>query len=574
MKYLIGVIYLFNLNWIVSQSLTTPFENNPNYTVTLDECINYYKLLDKSFKKINVLEAGNSDIGRKIHLVVIDQNGYTSPVKIRKKGKIIIWITNGIHPGEPEGIDASMMLARDLASNPALSKFLDKLSVVIIPIYNVDGAMRRNNTTRVNQNGPEWHGFRGNGRYLDLNRDFVKQDSRNARTFAENFQVWKPDIFIDNHTTNGADYPYNVSILASMKSKLSPSMEEFFYGSMLSHLYQKMKNEGDEMIPYVEHGDKMENGLYAFNDKPRFSSGYATLFHSFSLLIETHMLKEYSVRVNSTYRLMNNIIQFAHDHQNEIAKIRQNTIDHFKKEKNYTLNWNVDLSKKNFIPFKSYKYESRYYPYLKDSFSYFNRKKMEIKQFPFYQEYLPKTDIEIPKYYVIPQAYDNVIQNLKRNGIEYIFLEKDTNISTIYYKIADYKTMSFPYENHYLHYDIQLDTIRLSYPFTKGDIIVPTQQAGIRYIMETLEPNADDSFLAWNFFDGILMRKEYYSDYLFVPIADELLREDKILAKKYQNELQKESTKDFKISQKLDYIYKNSKYAEPYYSVYPVARIF
>ena len=86
-----------------------------------------------------------------------------------------------------------------------------------IPVYNVDGALSRQDTSRVNQNGPEAFGFRGNARHLDLNRDFIKADSLNARTFAQVFTRWDPDVMVDTHTSNGADYQHVVTLIATQQ---------------------------------------------------------------------------------------------------------------------------------------------------------------------------------------------------------------------------------------------------------------------------------------------------------------------------------------------------------------------
>ncbi|MDV7396528.1 M14 family zinc carboxypeptidase, partial [Arthrospira platensis SPKY1] len=123
-------------------------------------------------------------------------DGDFDPASIRQKGKCIMLVNNGIHPGEPDGIDATMMLFRDLLQDPGKRKLLEHTVIVTIPVYNVGGALNRNSTTRANQNGPEAYGFRGNARNLDLNRDFIKCDSKNAQTFSQIFHYWKPDVFI------------------------------------------------------------------------------------------------------------------------------------------------------------------------------------------------------------------------------------------------------------------------------------------------------------------------------------------------------------------------------------------
>lgn len=120
-------------------------------------------------------------------------------VRINKR---IILINNGIHPGEPDGIDASMLLARDIVTNKV--KLPDNVVLAFIPVYNIGGCLNRSAFYRVDQNGPEEFGFRGNSQNLDLNRDFIKSDSKEARSFAEIFHLTDPDIFLDNHVSNGS----------------------------------------------------------------------------------------------------------------------------------------------------------------------------------------------------------------------------------------------------------------------------------------------------------------------------------------------------------------------------------
>ncbi|MEO6190057.1 MAG: M14 family zinc carboxypeptidase [Saprospiraceae bacterium] len=556
------------------QDLQTVFEQNNNVTATYQECIDYYKLLDKKFKEITVTEIGPSDVGLPIHLVVVDEDGLKDPKSIRKKNKLIIWINNGIHPGEPEGIDASMIFARELVKKKETKELLKNLSFVIVPVYNVGGCLRRNNTSRTNQNGPEYYGFRGNSNNLDLNRDFVKQDSRNAKTFASGYQLWKPDIFIDNHTTDGADYPYQISLLASMRSKLNPVLGDFMYEKMIPELYEHMKEIGDEMIPYVEFEEKMEDGIFAFNDKSRYSSGYASLFHALPFIIETHMLKSFPIRVYSTLNILNTISQYTSLYKDEIIQIRSKALEESLQQLVYPLKWKINLQRMDSLQMKTFPTVIKFYPNINDSMLAYDRRKVILKSIPFYQHYINAAHAIKPKYYIIPQAYESVLENLKRNGIQYSNLESDTLIFGRYYRIEEYKSPTTPYENHFLHSQVKVIEEQLSYPFYKGDIIVSTNQENVNYILETLEPQSDDSYFAWNFFDGILMRKEYFSDYAFAPIADKELVGRPELNKSYQEYLAIDSLHSLKMDQKLNYIYQKSKFVEPYYNIYPVARIF
>jgi len=163
---------------------TTRFESsNGRETATYTEAIEYYKALAETYKQIDIDSLGLTDSGQPLHYVTYNKGqSNKSDFNTIKKEKIILMINNGIHPGESDGIDASMMLFRDLAQ--AKIPEPENVVLVTIPVYNVGGSLNRNSGTRTNQNGPVAYGFRGNARNYDLNRDFIKADTRNARSFA------------------------------------------------------------------------------------------------------------------------------------------------------------------------------------------------------------------------------------------------------------------------------------------------------------------------------------------------------------------------------------------------------
>lgn len=139
--------------------------------------------------------------------------------QLKRDGRPVFFNNNGIHPGEPEGIDACMALVRDFCTRPERLAALGNTVFLFIPVYNVDGCFNRNTTSRVNQLGPESFGFRANGRNLDLNRDFVKCDSLAAQVFNRFFTDWDPDVMVDTHTSNGADYSYTMTLIHTQTDK-------------------------------------------------------------------------------------------------------------------------------------------------------------------------------------------------------------------------------------------------------------------------------------------------------------------------------------------------------------------
>ena len=169
---------------------------------------------------------GHDDDGSPIHLFVLDDGSGASPDSIRAAGKNILWITNGIHPGEPDGIDASLLLAQALLDSDQYMGLLSHTAVCIVPVYNVSGAKVRNSTSRVNQMGPVEYGFRGNARNLNLNRDFIKADARNTRTLVSALNTWDPDVYFETHVSNGADHRYVMELLVTHPDKLDTNLRD------------------------------------------------------------------------------------------------------------------------------------------------------------------------------------------------------------------------------------------------------------------------------------------------------------------------------------------------------------
>ena len=236
----------------------TPFEQgNGNQTTTWLACIAFHQRLAQAFGQwLRFDEAGVSDSGAPIHVGVFSADGVFDPAQVKAAGLPVFFNNNGIHPGEPEGIDACMALLRDLCLDPARRAALGRTVLVYIPIYNDDGALNRGDTSRVNQNGPEAFGFRGNARHLDLNRDFIKADSLNARCFAQVFTRWDPDVMVDTHTSNGADYQHVVTLIATQPDKLGGRCGAHLRNAMLPALYADMAARGARA-----HGAGLHPGL-------------------------------------------------------------------------------------------------------------------------------------------------------------------------------------------------------------------------------------------------------------------------------------------------------------------------
>jgi hypothetical protein len=570
-----SLLLLLLITFSANAQYKTRFETSGGkQTPTYDEGIAYYKLLAKNFPQIQIAEKGLTDSGKPLHLVLFSKNKQFDIKKLKAQNKAIFLINNAIHPGESDGVDASMMLLRDLAVNPAKYPELDSVVLAIIPFYNIGGALNRNSTTRTNQEGPEEYGFRGNARNYDLNRDFIKSDTRNARSFAAIFHELDPDLFADTHVSNGADYQYVMTLDYAQKDKLGGVLGTFNDQVFLPYMYKHLKEAGFEATPYVNAwGQTPDKGFVQFPDWPRYSTGYAALFHTIGVMTETHMLKPYDQRVKSTYAYLLGNIKFLASHRSELLKLRNDTKERVKSQEKFAVTWQVNKEKNTQIQFKGF--EAEYIPSEVSGATrlHYDRSKPFTKTIPFYDTYVPLDEVTKPVAYIIPQGWHNIIDLLKLNQVEVKQLDTDTEMEVETYRIDSYESPKQPFEGHYWHTGVTLKTDKKKVTFKKGDWYVPVNQWTNRYIIETLEPKGVDSFFRWNFFDTILQAKEHYSAYVFEDLAKALLEKSPELKKQLDDKKAADPEFAKNGSAQLEFIYDHSPYREKEYLRYPVFRL-
>jgi hypothetical protein len=552
---------------------TTTFEkSNGTETATYQETIQFYTDLANNYREISIREIGETDSGEPLHIVIYNPTEVHKDFNLLRDKNRIMLINNGIHPGESDGIDATMMLYRDLVQGKIEAP--KHTILVTIPIYNIGGSLNRNSGTRTNQNGPKEYGFRGNARNYDLNRDFIKCDTKNARTFAEIYHLVQPDVFIDNHVSNGADYQYTLTHLFTQHNKLGGNMGAYLHLEMMPKLEQKLAQKDWDITPYVNVFNRTpESGFSQFLDSPRYSTGYTTLFNTLGMMVETHMLKPYKQRVEGTYELMKSMIEITEEDAEKITELRKTQQTKWKQGDNYPVAWTVDTTKSTTLEFKGYEGEMIPSELTGAQRLKYDRSKPFTKEVN-YQNFFVATDsVTIPKAYVIPQGWYNVIDLLKLNMVELNPFERDTTLTVESYRIDDYKTRTSPYEGHYPHYNVKVKTSKESITFRQGDYLVKTDQKAIRYLIETLEPTAPDSFFNWNFFDTILQQKEGFSPYVWEDRAKQVLRENPRLQIEYNVKISYDEEFANNWFAQLDWLHKKSKHYEKAHLQYPVYRL-
>jgi hypothetical protein len=433
--------------------------------------------------------------------------------------------------------------------------------------------LNRSPFNRANQNGPEEQGFRGNARNLDLNRDFVKMDSRNARSLARVIHAWDPDVFIDTHSTNGADYPYTVTLIPSHHQQLEEPQSSFLRETMEPALYKAMEESPYKMSPYVNVFRRgPEQGFEGFYLYPRYLAGYTSIFHILSFTVETHMLKPYPERVLSTKYLLNEMLNFTSRHAETIKENKERAIEVTKARQHHVLQWYNDKEQYDVFFFNGYRAKNRKSNLTGHDILYYDRDDPWQEMIPFYNYFLPHAGVMSPEFYILPSAWEEVVSRLKCSNIEMVPLENDTSLMVEIYYIEDFQTTGEPYNGHYWHYATRVRKDTGFIKFLKGDFLIPVAQRGASFITQTLEPQGYDSFFSWNFFDAVLSRKEYFSDYLFEETARSILENDPGLMEEFLSLKSQDSTFAANPYAQLNWIYDRSEWSEPTYRRYPVYR--
>lgn len=559
-----------------SELKPTVFEaSEGKQTSTYFETIAYYQYLDSNSTHLELHDIGATDSPEPLHLMIWSADGKTTLEDVKNRGdKQLIFINNGIHPGEPDGIDACQLLLKRLILDTAYARENENVILAIIPIYNVGGSINRNSTTRVNQNGPEAYGFRGNAHNYDLNRDFIKMDSKNAWSFLNAFTLLKPNLFIDTHVSNGADYPYNITLLSNHKNKFRSSLETFLQEQFKPALYASMADKGEKMVPYINvHGSDPRNGLFEFLDHPRYSNGIAALHNCPAYTIETHMLKSHKVRTEATYKLLETFVATTKTLGKSLVKEIKNEENWYKTQENIPISFFIS-DEADSLFFEGYSYESKFSPEFGTDWMEYNHAETYAENIPYYNNYEPGLEVKKSKSYVVQGGFHQVIDRLRMNGIKGEYLKSDTIVSAEISHVKSFETYTSPFEGHYLHYATTTEKQTKNIQLRKGDFWINTEVNNVRFLAEVLEAEAPDSYFNWGFFDIILQQKEGFSGYVWQTEAAQMLKSDTALMAKF--EAKKAEDIDFATNYQaqLSWLYELSDHFEPAYKRLPIFKVY
>jgi hypothetical protein len=559
--------------WLTKAELTG-FRETGDY----EETHAYARRLDEASPWIRLVSFGTSPQGRDLMLLVVSKDGAFDPAAARAAGKPVVLVQNAIHPGEIEGKDASLMLLRDIAVTKEREELLDNVTLLVMPLFNVDGYGRFGPHTRINQNGPRESGWRTTAQNLNLNRDYMKADAPEMKAWLGVYTAWWPDLLIDDHTTDGADFQYVITYQMGTQVDVSPSIAAWGRDVFLPYLYEHVERAGFPVGPYPELRDPLDpgKGFDSFSPSGRYSTGYTPLQNRPSLLVETHMLKPYEPRVRSTYETLVAALEVVGRDPEALQRtVRQaeaaaSEIGLTAEGDSIPLTFELSDSAGT-LDYRGVEYRHELSEVSGAVRVIYGEKPLEL-EVPFASALAPALKVRPPLGYLIPAQWREIAERLRLHGVPVERLERPVSGTFEVVRFSEVSWAKEPFEGrHMVTYKTGRGLETDSLP--PGSFWVPLNNARARVAMQLLEPEGPDSFVAWGFLNAIFESKEYAEDYVMERVAREMLEADPKLEDEFESKVAADSTFRADPAARLEFFYRRSPYWDSRKDRYPILRV-
>lgn len=514
------------------------YARTPGYAETVDYC----RLLATHCPAIHYTTIGVSPQGRDIPLLIVDKDGLTSPEKIRAKGRAVVLAEACIHAGEPDGKDAGLMFIRDIALFGEYEGILDNVSFLFIPIINVDGHEDFGEHYRINQNGPVEVGSRFTAQRYNMNRDFVKADAPEMKAFLQLYARWMPEVFIDIHVTNGADFQYVSTYGLEHSEYLAPLMLDWSRNVFEASLKERMKMDGYPIFPYYYSTVEVEGygtGVLPDVFPPQYSNGYASANNRIGLLIENHIFKPYKERVDATYLYLKHALQIVGEHHTElIEKIRKAEAfvasPEFRKD-SLALEYEHDMQQAEKTEFLAWKDTTVVSDLSGGNWRYYDYNSPITLDYWLFTSFRGKNHVKLPEAYIIPREQLETVALLDVHDIRYERLAKDTLITVETYHFTQSEWSETPYEGR-ITLNADYVTREEVVQYHAGDVWVTTAQPKVKLVAHMLEPRSQTSLVYWGFYNSYIKApNEFWISLNYMEVKGrELLAKDPKLKAEFE----------------------------------------
>lgn len=559
-------------------------------TSDYDETIAWLSELEKSWSGLRLETMGKTAGQRDIKLAIVGHDTQ-DPEAVRASGKAVILIQAGIHPGEIDGKDAMLMLLRDMAlvnaSGDSRASLLDDAVILFIPILNVDGYCRFQSFNRINQRGPDRVGWSTNDANLNLNRDFGKLDAPETRAVMDLINTWQPDIYIDTHVTDGADYQYDVTFgHTSGPHGWSPAIARCLEDLIIPHAEKNLTDEGHIPGPLtlaVNDRDFMD-GRIGFTANARFSTGMADSHHIPGILVENHSLKPFRQRVLGMYVLLASLIEAVANGKDSLRSAM--AADRDRRWDDVPLGWTMDMNETPLTEsFRGVRSETVASVIAKDPIPQWTGEPDESPVAVVAMN-KPAATARRPGAYILPPHLSDIALRLKSHGIKVSQSVEDRVEQVTVMHLPDAAVVGGRAEFGIVGTsasqvsegrvrvtvgEIMSNTAELTIP--AGSYHVSTDQPLGTLATILLEPESPDSFFQWGFMLGSLENTAYSEPYVLDPLVKEMLDSSPQLARSYEAKLKDDTHFAESPAQQRTWFLQQTPYADERYRRYPIFRL-
>lgn len=554
---------------------TTPaeasdFTRTPRYAETMA----WYERLDAASPRLRMFDFGTSPQGRPLKAIVLAAGGELTAEAARASGKPVLMIQAAIHPGENEGKDALMALARDLSVGARHPELLESVVLLLVPIFNVDGHERFSPHNRINQNGPEAMGWRATAQNLNLNRDYAKADSPEMQAWLRLWQHWRPDMLVDLHNTNGADYQYAITWAYETQHNIAAPLASWQKGVFEQALRPALLEQGWPLTFYVslKDNEELSAGLEDGASNPRFSVGYAAAAGRPGLLVETHMLKDFATRTRVNQALLLELLRaVGRDPAGLKRAVAAAERERFAEGAAVPLAFGLS-ERVDEIEFLGYAYSRTPSEISGQAWVQYDTRQPRTFRLPVQREVTVTASAPAPAAYLVPPQWREVVERLQLHGVQMQRLVAGATVNASRYRFSRVAWAARPFEGRHSITELEQQLETGPAEIAAGSWLVPMDQPLGRLIALLLEPASPDSFLRWGFFNAIFEDKEYAEERVIEALAREMLASDPALRARFEARLQDPAFAASPAA-RLRFFYELTPYFDSEFSRYPVLRL-
>jgi len=549
--------------WITPAEKTL-LRTTPRY----DETVAYLRRLVAAAPQLKMVSLGKTGEGRDIWMVIASKEGASTAAALRKNGKPTLFAQAGIHSGEIDGKDAGLMLLRDMTVGNRKRELLDRANLLFVPIYSADAHERFSRFTRINQRGPEEGGWRANPRNLNLNRDYIKADAPETHAMVRALREWQPDLYVDLHVTDGADYQYDVTYGWNTRHGWSPAIATWLDTAFRGPVDRGLAAAGHIPGPLIFSNDPLAEGITEGQSDPRLSNGYGDARHIPTVLVENHSLKPYDQRVLGMYVFLEHALRVL---AQDGASLRQAMAsDRARRPDPVPFAWRVPEGQTETIELRGIESRKTLSPISGDVRIEWLGKPVTATA-PFHVASEVTTSAPRPKAYWVPAPWTDVIALLDFHGIQYERIAAPREVEVTMDRLSEPKYAAAQFEGH-VRVTATATPERRRETFPAGSVRVPTDQPLGTLAVIMLEPASPDSLFQWGFFHSILSPTEYVESYIMEPMAEKMLAEDPKLAEEFRKKLENDAEFRANSRARLQWLYQKTPFYDERARLYPVGR--